>query len=67
MEPCLFQSRVFSFAATIDQVRWVRVAGFLVVVLTLLAPITFLVLVTILSIRLLMGRSMPSSTSPAPR
>jgi hypothetical protein len=63
---------VFSVAATMDQVRWVRAAGLLVAALSLirvvmmpfgvraldvLAPITFLVLVLILSARLLLGRS----------
>src|SRR2546423_14239243 len=64
---------VFSVAATMDQVGWVRAAGWLVAALALLrvgmaplgiraldslAPAAFLVLVLILSIRLLMGRRM---------
>jgi hypothetical protein len=71
---------VFSFAATIDEVGWIRAAGLVVaaiallrVVLTLfgvaaldaLAPIAFLILVLILSVRMFMGRSksMPTSTA----
>ena len=65
---------VFSVAATIDQVGWVRAAGWLVAALALLrvgmtplgirvfdivAPSAFLVLVLILSIRLLLGRPTP--------
>ena len=65
---------VFSVAATIDQVGWVRADGWLVAALALLrvgmtplgirafdivAPSAFLVLVLILSIRLLLGRPTP--------
>jgi hypothetical protein len=72
---------LFSVAATIDQVGSVRVAGWLVAALSLLrvvmaplgvgaldvlAPIAFLVLVLILSIRLLIGRGMPSSPAAEP-
>jgi len=68
---------VFSVAATMGQVAWVRAAGFvgaavslLRVVMTavgvhaldVLAPTGFLALVLILSIRLLMGRGMPRSS-----
>ncbi len=71
---------VFSVAATIDQVGWVRAAGWLVAALSLLravmtpfgvraldvlAPIAFLALVLILSVRLLMGRSTRMSTGAA--
>jgi len=73
---------VFSVAATMGQAAWVRSAGFVVaavsllrVVLTpfgvraldVLAPTAFLALVLILSIRLLMGRSTPTSTGAAAR
>ncbi len=71
---------VFSVAAAIDEVGWVRAVGLVVaafallrVALTLfgvaaldaLAPIAFLILVLILSVRMLMGRSksMPTSTA----
>jgi hypothetical protein len=62
---------VFAVAATMDQVLWVRAAGLLVAVLSLvrvllppfgvraldvLAPIAFLVLILILSVRILLGR-----------
>ena len=71
---------VFSVAATVEEVGWVRLAGLMAaaisllrVVLTLfdvaaldaLAPITFLILILILSVRVLMGlsRRMPTSTA----
>ncbi len=70
----------FSVAAAIDEVRWVRAVGLLVAAIALLrvaltlfgvaaldalAPIAFLILVLILSVRMLMGRSksMPTSTA----
>ena len=73
---------VFSVAATIDQVGWVQAAGWMVAAISLvrvgmtpfgvraldnLAPIAFLALVLILSVRLLMGRGTPSSTRTAER
>jgi len=71
---------VFSVAATVEEGGWVRLAGLMAaaisllrVVLTLfdvaaldaLAPITFLILILILSVRVLMGlsRRMPTSTA----
>src|SRR5439155_25004679 len=71
---------VFSVAAAIDEVRWVRAVGLLVAAIALLrvaltlfgvaaldalAPIAFLILVLILSVRMFMGRStsMPTSTA----
>ena len=71
---------VFSVAATIDEIGWVRVAGLLVAAISLmrvvltafgvaaldaLAPIAFLILLLILSVRMFMGRStsMPTSTA----
>ena len=71
---------VFSVAATIDEVGWVRAVGLVVaaisllrVVLTLfgvaaldaLAPIAFLMLILIVSVRILMGRSKPAPTRTA--
>jgi hypothetical protein len=71
---------VFSVAATMTEVAWVRAAGFVVAAVSLLhlvttslgvraldvlAPTAFLALVLILSIRLLMGRNTASSTSPS--
>lgn len=69
---------VFSVAATIDEIGWVRVAGLLVAAISLmrvvltafgvaaldaLAPIAFLILILILSVRILMGLSKPMPTS----
>ena len=71
---------IFSVAATVEEVGWVRLAGLMAatisllrVVLTLfdvavldaLAPITFLILILILSVRIFMGLSkrMPTSTA----
>ena len=71
---------VFSVAATVEEVGWVRLVGLMAatisllrVVLTLfdvaaldaLAPITFLILILILSVRIFMGLSkrMPTSTA----
>jgi len=71
---------VFSVAATIDEFGWVRAAGLVVAAISLLrgvltlfgvaaldvlAPIAFLILVLILSVRLLMARSKPMPTSTA--
>ena len=69
---------VFSVAATIDMIGWVRLAGLLVAAISLvrvvltafglaaldaLAPIAFLILILILSIRILRGLSKPMPTS----
>jgi len=69
---------VFSVAATIDVIGWVRLAGLLVAAISLvrvvltafglaaldaLAPIAFLILILILSVRILMGLSKPIPTS----
>ena len=71
---------VFSVAATIDEIGWVRLAGLLVAAISLvrvvltafgvaaldaLAPIAFLILILILSVRVLMGLSKPVPTSTA--
>jgi hypothetical protein len=71
---------VFSVAATIDQVGWVRAAGWLVAALSLLravispfgvgaldfvGPIAFLALMLILSVRLLTGRTAQMSAGAA--
>ena len=73
---------VFSVAATTGEVAWVRAAGLLVAALSVIrvvmtpfgirafdavAPIAFLVLVLILSVRLLVGRSRPMPMGAAPR
>ena len=78
-DAALFASvAVFSVAATIDQVAWVQVTGLVVAALSviraaaspfaisaldLLAPLAFLALILILSIRLLIGK--PSPRPPA--
>ncbi len=69
---------VFSVAATIDEIGWVRLAGLLVAAISLvrvvltafglaaldaLAPIAFLILILILSVRILRGLSKPMPTS----
>src|SRR5438067_3379281 len=71
---------VFSVAATVEEVGWVRLAGLIAAAISLLravlalfdvaaldalAPITFLILVLILSVRIFMGLSkgMPTSTA----
>jgi len=69
---------VFSVAATIDVIGWVRLAGLLVAAISLvrvvltafglaaldaLAPIAFLILILILSVRILRGLSKPMPTS----
>src|SRR5438874_6329967 len=71
---------VFSVAAAVDEVGWVRAVGLVVaatsllrVALTLfgvaaldaLAPIAFLILILIVSVRILMGRSKPAPTRTA--
>ncbi len=71
----------FSVAATIDEVGWVRAGGLVVAVISLLrvvltlfdvaaldalAPIAFLILIVILSVRILMRLSKPMPTSTAP-
>jgi len=82
-DAALFASiAVFSVAATIDQVAWVQVAGlvvaalsvieaaaspFAVTALDLLAPLAFLVLILMLSIRLLIGTISPRPTAAASR
>jgi hypothetical protein len=73
---------VFSVAATMGEMAWVRAAGFVVAAVSLLhvvmtplgvyaldvvAPTAFLGLVLIVSIRLLLGRSRSSSTGAAAR
>ena len=69
---------IFSLAATIDEVGWVRAGGLVVAAISLLrvtltpfgvaaldalAPIAFLILILILSVRMLMGLSKPMPTS----
>ena len=69
---------VFSVAAAIDEVGWVRAVGLVVAAVSLLrvaltlfgvpaldalAPITFLILIVILSVRMLIGLSKPMPTS----
>jgi hypothetical protein len=64
---------VFSFAATIGEVRWIQAAGIVVAALSLgrvlmtpfgvgvlevVAPVAFLGLILLLSVRLLLGRRM---------
>src|SRR5438067_3208489 len=71
---------VFSVAATIDEVGWVRAVGLVVAAIYLLrvgltlfgvaaldalAPIAFLILILIVSVRILMGRSKPAPTRTA--
>src|SRR6266550_4132494 len=72
---------VFSVAATIDEVGWVRAGGLLVAVISLLrvvltlfdvaavdalAPIAYLILILSLGVRMLIGLSKPMPTSTAP-
>ena len=80
-DAALFASiAVFSIAATIDQVAWVQVAGlvvaalsviraaaspFAITALDVLAPLAFLVLILILSVRLLIGTKSPRPTAAA--
>ena len=82
-DAALFASiAVFSVAATIDQVAWVQVVGlvvaalsviraaaspFAITALDLLAPLAFIALILILSIRLLMGTRSPRPTATANR
>jgi len=71
---------VFSVAATIDQIGWVQVCGlvvaavsviraaaspFGVTALDILAPVAFVALILVLSIRLLMGRTRGTQTRTA--
>src|SRR6266702_8175244 len=71
---------VFSVAATVAEVGWVRAVGLVVAAISLLrvvltafgvaaldalAPIAFLILILILSVRVLMGLSKPMPTSTA--
>src|SRR6266700_4289829 len=71
---------VFSVAATVDEVAWVRLAGLMAAAISLLrvvlkpfgvaaldalGPIAFLILIVILSVRVLMGLSKPMPTSTA--
>ena len=80
-DAALFASiAVFAVAATIDQVAWVQVAGLMVAALSVIraaaspfaitaldvvAPLAFLVLILILSIRLLIGKMLPRPTAAA--
>ena len=80
-DAALFASvAVFAVAATIDQVAWVQVVGlvvaalsviraaaspFAITTLDVLAPLAFLVLILILSVRLLIGKSSPRPTAAA--
>src|SRR3989441_4813402 len=82
-DAALFASiAVFAVAATIDQVAWVQVVGlvvaalsviraaaspFAITALDLLAPLAFIALILILSIRLLMGTRSPRPTATANR
>jgi hypothetical protein len=82
-DAALFASiAVFSVAATIDQVAWVQVAGlvvaavsviraaaspFAITALDLLAPLAFIALVLILSIRLLLGTKSARPTAAVNR
>ena len=71
---------VFSVAATIDQVAWVQVTGlvvaalsviraaaspFAITALDLVAPLAFIALILILSVRLLIGKPSPRPTAAA--
>jgi hypothetical protein len=80
-DAALFASiAVFSVAATIDQVAWVQVAGlvvaavsviraaaspFAITALDVLAPLAFIALILILSVRLLIGRVTRTPTAAA--
>ena len=80
-DAALFMSvAVFSVAATIDQIGWVQVCGlvvaavsviraaaspFGVTALDILAPVAFVALILVLSIRLLMGRTRGTQTRTA--
>src|SRR5438309_8411616 len=79
-EALLISIAIFSVAATIDEVGWVRAGGLAVAAISLLrvmltpfgvaaldalAPIAFLILILILSVRMLMGLSKPMPTSTA--
>ena len=71
---------VFSVAATIDQVAWVQVTGlvvaalaviraaaspFAITALDVVAPLAFIALILILSVRLLIGKPSPRPTAAA--
>ena len=71
---------VFSVAATIDQVAWVQVTGLVVAALSVIraaaspfaitaldvvAPLAFIALILILSVRLLIGKPSPRPTAAA--
>ena len=71
---------VFSVAATIDQVAWVQVTGLVVAALSVIraaaspfaitaldvvAPLVFIALILILSVRLLIGKPSPRPTAAA--
>ena len=80
-DAALFASiAVFSVAATIDQVAWVQVAGlvvaalsviraaaspFAITALDVLAPLAFIALILILSVRLLLGKPSRRPTAAA--
>ena len=80
-DAALFASvAVFSVAATIDQVAWVQVTGlvvaalaviraaatpFAITALDLVAPLAFIALILILSVRLLIGKPSPRPTAAA--
>ena len=79
-EALLISIAIFSVASTIDEVGWVRAGGLAVAAISLLrvlltpfgvaaldalAPIAFLILILILSVRMLMGLSKPMPTSTA--
>ena len=82
-DAALFMSAaVFSVAATIDQVGWVQVSGlvvaalsaigaaaspFAVTALDFVAPLVFLALILILSVRMLIGTMPPGPARPANR
>jgi len=80
-DAALFASvAVFSVAATIDQVAWVQVTGLVVAALSVIraaaspfaitaldvvAPLAFIALILILSVRLLIGKPSPRPTAAA--
>ena len=80
-DAALFASvAVFSVAATIDQVAWVQVTGlvvaalaviraaatpFAITALDVVAPLAFIALILILSVRLLIGKPSPRPTAAA--
>ena len=75
-DAALFASvAVFSVAATFDQVAWVQVAAlaviraaaspFAITALDVVAPLAFIALILILSVRLLIGKPSPRPTAAA--